>query len=422
MRRKYLLLALLIPGLAALCLSLMGLWDTSLIGSAARSSHAQRSTQAIRLAILGDSDSQAYQDTVSFPTGSPWRGGLHRSQTWQWSEILAQLRADQLDLGAWGTWGAPQTVALIQDAVGLGGRSPRKMDHQYNFAQSGAGCDALVRYRMAPRLVKLMDQAPQAWVNGIVVIRIGINDLGTREALQALSLDPMDRQVQARIAHCITQHTQAIELIHAHHPHTRIVLVGLFDNVDWPPYEALWQTAQAQARIHQGLTVFNNALKQLAAQDTRLAYFDDEGWFAHHWGTRDAQGHPAYHLVNPDGLHPTTHSQGDALTHATLADGHAGTVWNLLWAQALIDLINQRFQAHLLPLSDAEVSLFVARQYGPQTSQAQAAAQGSSRAGRGAVPPDLPRPAPGGPPALRPGAARPALGRDPVRDGTHWVP
>ncbi|HET6788679.1 MAG TPA: GDSL-type esterase/lipase family protein [Aquabacterium sp.] len=365
MRRQSLLLALLITGLAALCLGLTWLWSTSIVGSTQAPSQTQRRTQPIRLAILGDSDSQAYQDTVSFPAGSPWRGGEHRPQTWQWSEILAQLRGDQLDLGPWGIWGAPKTMALLQDAIGLGGRSPRKMDHQYNFAESGAGCDALVRYRMARRLVQLMDQAPQAWLDGIVVIRIGINDLGTREALQALSADPMDRQVHARITSCIAQHMQAIELIHAHHPRTRIVLVGLFNNMDWPPYAALWQTAQARAHIRQGLAVFNIALQRLAAQDSRLAYFDDEGWFASHWGTRDAQGHRAYRPVNPDGLHPTTHSQGDELTHATLADGHAGTVWNLLWARALIDLINRRYAAHLLPLSDAEVVRFVARQYAP---------------------------------------------------------
>lgn len=366
MRHKFLLLALLITGLAALCLSVNWLWHTSIVGSTQAPSQTQRRTQPIRLAILGDSDSQAYQDTVSFPAGSPWRGGEHRPQTWQWSEILAQLRGDQLDLGPWGVWGAPQTLALLQDATGLGGRSPRKMDHQYNFAQSGAGCDALVRYRMARRLVQLMDQAPQAWLDSIVVIRIGINDLGTREALQALSADPMDHQVQARIAFCIAQHTQAIGLIHAHHPRARIVLVGLFNNMDWPPYAALWQTAQARTHIRQGLAVFNTALQRLAAQDSRLAYFDDEAWFASHWGTRDAQGHPAYHTVNPDGLHPTTHSQGDALTHATLADGHAGTVWNLLWTQALIDLINQRVNTRILPLADTELARFVARQYGPQ--------------------------------------------------------
>lgn len=365
MRRKSLLLALLITGLAALCLGLTWLWSTSLVGSAEEPNPAQRHARPTRLAILGDSDSQAYQDTVSFPAGSPWRGGPHRPQTWQWSEILAQLRGDQLDLGPWSIWGAPQTLALLQDAIGLGGRSPRKMDHQYNFAQSGAGCEALVHYRMARRLVKLMDQAPQAWLDSIVVIRIGINDLGTREALQALSADPMDHQVQARIASCIAQHTQAIELIHAHHPRTRIVLVGLFNNMDWPPYAALWQTAQARAHIRQGLAVFNTALQRLAAQDSRLAYFDDEAWFANHWGTRDAQGHPAYRPVTPDGLHPTTHSQGDALTHATLADGHAGTVWNLLWTQALIDLIHQRFDTRILPLADAELARFVARQYGP---------------------------------------------------------
>ncbi|MDE2593443.1 MAG: SGNH/GDSL hydrolase family protein [Burkholderiales bacterium] len=364
MRRPYLLISLGLTGLAlsvVLCLVLSWLWHTAIAGSTPVPSHSPH--PLIRLAILGDSDSHAYHDTLSFPLGSPSRGSQHRPQTWQWSEILAQLRGDQVDLGPWGIWGAPQSVALLQDAMGLGGRSPRKMDHQYNFAQSGAGCDALIRYRMARRLVQLMDQAPQAWVNGIVLIRIGINDLGTREALQALSLDPMDRQVQASITACIAQHAQTIQLIHAHHPHTRIVLVGLFNNMDWPPYVALWQTAQARSRIQQGLAVFNTALQQLAAQDTRLAYLDDQAWFADHWGSRDAAGHPAYHPLRIGNMPPITHSQGNELTHATLADGHNGTAWNLLWTQALIHLLNQRFDTHIQPITDEDAAGFMARQY-----------------------------------------------------------
>ncbi|MGE5451826.1 MAG: SGNH/GDSL hydrolase family protein [Acidobacteriota bacterium] len=344
-------------------LGLIGLWRTSIAGSAEPSvSHARPAGQPIRLAILGDSDSQAYHDTVNFPSGSAWRGGPHRAQTWQWSETLDQLRAGQLDLGAWGIWGTPQPIALLQDAMGLGGRSPRKMDHQFNFAQSGAGCEALVRYRMASRLVKLMDQAPQAWERGIVVIRIGINDLGTSDVLQALSRDPLDPLVQARVAACLAQHAQAMALIHAHHPTTRIVLVGLFNNVDWPPYAGRWQSPQALAHIHQGLARFNTTLRQWADWDPRLAYFDDEAWYAAHWGTRDANGQPAYHAVNPDGRHPTHHSQGDALDHATLADGHAGTVWNVLWACALVELINQRFAAGIEPITDAEVARFLSQQ------------------------------------------------------------
>ena len=50
-----------------------------------------------------------------------------------------------------------------------------------------------------------------------------------------------------------------------------------------------------------------------------------------------------------------TDSQGDAPVNAVLADGHAGTAWNALWASALVDLLNRRFDAGIPPVEESEV-------------------------------------------------------------------
>lgn len=334
------------------------LWYTSLSGPIQDTS-ARVGGPRIPMAILGDSDSHSYQDSLSFPLEEGQRGGVHRPVTWQWTDIVAHLRGQELDLGEWGIWGQHKVIARAQDALGLGGRAPRKQDFQFNFAYSGLQCEALVRFRTAQRLIKLMDRAPDQWARGVVVIRIGINDLGVKQALQALSVNPQDPQMRARIDTCVDQYTQAVRLIHARHPQTRIVLVGLFNNAHWATHESRWQTAREVQNIQQGVDAFNSAVQSLASQDPRLAYFDDDAWSVARWGSRDPSGQPAYRVVNPDGRHPTTHSRGDGLQHAFLADGHNGTVWNLLWAQSLIDLLNQRFAMGIRPLSQPDLARFL---------------------------------------------------------------
>ncbi|MEJ7687647.1 MAG: hypothetical protein WKG52_11990 [Variovorax sp.] len=134
------------------------------------------SSAAIPLAVLGDSNSHSYQDQISFPADSKERGGARRPQTFQWTEVLARMRGHELDLGPWVTWGRPGLVARAREWVGLpGGRAPKKQDYRYNFANSGAACKNLMkgRFRQAPRLVALMDEEPERWKRGVVVMRIG---------------------------------------------------------------------------------------------------------------------------------------------------------------------------------------------------------------------------------------------------------
>ncbi|HJV96314.1 MAG TPA: SGNH/GDSL hydrolase family protein, partial [Albitalea sp.] len=238
----------------------------------------------------------------------------------------------------------------------------RKDDNFFNLAVGGTGCDSLMGYtgRQAPRLVAAMNLDPARWRRGIVVIRIGINDLGSIEVLDALARDPADPGVRARADACLTQIGAAVALIHGAHPMTRIVLVGVLSNADDPSNFERWRSGPAYQNIRQGLRYFDQGLARMAAGDKRLAFFDDSAWFEARWGGRDAQGLPAYKtlLLGPQHI-PVTMTPGDHPSHAVTEDLHAGVVWTTLWAQSLVQLMNSAFDAGITPISDDEVAAFL---------------------------------------------------------------
>ncbi|MBX3622879.1 MAG: SGNH/GDSL hydrolase family protein [Rhizobacter sp.] len=321
------------------------------------------SAEAIPIGMMGDSDTAPYQDHLSFPPGGEQPGGAFHRITFQWPEVLARLRPQAVDLGPWAVWGVPRPLsfARVRDAVGRPWRGPRKETHQHNLAWA-SGCESLTTgpWRQAPRLVDVMDEQPQAWTRGVVVIRIGVNSFGKDADLDALAQRPDDPGVQATINTCIGYIREAVGMIHAHHPRTRIVLVGIFDNSHWVPLLQRWLEAQARANIAQGLDRFDNALRAMAAADpARIAFFDDRAWFARHWGGRDAQtGAPAYRTVTVGKL-AVTNTQGDSPDHAVLGNAHTGLVWNTLWTQSLVDLIRDRFALPIPAITDDEVERFV---------------------------------------------------------------
>jgi len=320
----------------------------------------------IPLAIVGDSDSHGYHDERAFPHGSADRGGRLRDTTYQWTEALVALRGDVLDLGvreATGTWGR---MARWLRSVGVDVRAPRKVDHRYNFAVSGQGCDDLMDgpSRQVPQLIRLMNEDPARWRRGVVVIRIGVNTFGKAAELDRLARDPRDPAVVRAIDTCVAQIRSAVDAIATAHAGTRIVIVGIFDNRHWAAYLGRWQAPAEQANISAGLDRFDQALQRFAADRPRVAFFDDRAWFASLWGGRDANGVPAYRTVSFGPL-KVSNSSGDEPFHATLADGHAGTVWNVLWARALIDLLNQRFGLGVAPLTDAEMVSLLSRRFMP---------------------------------------------------------
>jgi hypothetical protein len=171
----------------------------------------------VPIAVLGDSDSHAYQDWITFPDDGAERGGLQRATTLQWTEILARLRANEIDPDSWGEWGLRGRWATPLGWLGVDRRSPRKQDHEFNDAWSGARCADLVDGpgRQAPRLAARVAVQPEAWRTGVVV-RMGS--------------DANRRRVDA----CLASIDLALRQLADVQPELRIPLVGVLDNVDWP--------------------------------------------------------------------------------------------------------------------------------------------------------------------------------------------
>ena len=314
----------------------------------------------IRFAVLGDSDSQSYHDTLML--GDPGdRGGARRATTWQWTEVLARLRGDQIDLGEWGAWGTGKYRAVFEDALGLLARTPPKDDYRYNFAVSGATCNQLMGHplREAIRLVDLMNTEPQSWRDGIVLIRIGVNDIGAHDVLDDLSRDRNASRPGALVNGCIEAIGEAVALIRKHHPDTYVVLVGVLSNADWSAEFGNWQSAKEIANIDAGMDLFDNGLRKLASADRYVYFLDDRAWFRSLWGTRDHQGRPFYKTVYLSPGWAITNTSGDDPHNAVVSDGHAGVVWNTLWAQHLVTSLNVAFGLHIKPIADAEVISFL---------------------------------------------------------------
>jgi hypothetical protein len=315
---------------------------------------------AIRLAVLGDSNSQSYQDYVWFPADSTERGGPLRARTFQWTEVLARLRGREVDSGQWVRWGRPGVVALAREWLGLrGGRAPKKEDYLYNFANSGAACKNLVggRFRQVPRLVALMNEDPAPWRQGVVVIRIGHNNMGGMMDIAAR--DPGAAELREVTDFCAGEISRAVALIHAAHPATRILLVGVGNEADDPATFDRWRTAQEASNIARAVDSFNAAIRDVGAGDPRIAYFDDLAWFRNLWGSRNADGKPDYKRVSIGPALQVTNTAGDDPRNAMLADHHPGLVWNALWVQSLVVRLREAFDLPLTPITDEELRSFL---------------------------------------------------------------
>ncbi len=331
------------------------------------STPAHGTRPSIPIGVMGDSDSHSYHDRIWLPPGKDEPGGPHRPRTFQWTEVLAHLRPTALDPGDWGTWGERKSWVRIKDWFGRPGRAPRKEDYAYNFALGGSRCEALTTgvYRQTPRLVTAMDAEPMRWANGVVVIRIGIIDIGLADSLDALSRDAADPAVRQRTEACLGHIRTAVGLIHARHPATRIVLVGILDNTDYPPYFERYTTPEAFARIRAGLDVFDGGLRRIAAENpSRIAFFDDRAWFRQRFGDRQRGYAPV--AIGPNVR--ISHALGNEPHHSVLADGHAGTAWNAMWVQSLVRLLNERFKLGIAPIQDDELRRYVEGVMPPATA------------------------------------------------------
>lgn len=314
--------------------------------------------EKISMAVIGDSNSLSYQDSLSHPPQG--RGGIYHDRTLQWGEVIARLRGDQVDPGPWEVSGVSNPRLRWLDSLGIQvTRAPRKEDYRFNFANNAADCEQLMvtRRRQIPRLVRMMDEDPQRWQRGVVVIRIGLANLARVIDIQAATPDAP--AVHAQLQGCFQRFRESITLIRRRHPETHIVLVGLFEDSHDAANLDRWQSAREISNIARMFDMFDDGLRTIVAQVPNTSFFDDRAWFRGLWGSRDAQGRPAYKTVAIGPKLRVTNSLGDAPTNAMLGDDHNGLVWNVLWAQALVRHLHDVAKMPVTPIGDDEVERFV---------------------------------------------------------------
>ncbi len=306
----------------------------------------------VPIMVIGDSDSHSYRDSYY----GTHRGGKYHDVTFQWTEILARIRPSEVDLGPFGFWGSHNTFYRIRKFLGLYAR-PRKQDFEYNFAVSGATCDTLPPQsflRQSYLASWLIKKNPRYWNNGLVFIRIGVNDFGQWRHLKKYVSGDITPQVEAPILNCIGRIHDTVSLIRATSKSIKIILLGIMDNSNWPPVMPL--DGAGHRNINKVLDIYDNGLRSIARKDSNILFVEDRKWVEQIIGYWNSKRHIGYREINLGGSTSISNTAGDNPHNIILNDEHSGTVLNGLWIRHLFHKINDYFGTGFTPLLNSEIA------------------------------------------------------------------
>jgi hypothetical protein len=315
-----------------------------------RSGGDMRIDERIPIAILGDSDSSSYE----WQHGEPGRGGEFARATHNWPWIWNELRSSEIDLGPYQRSGTYPRIAGILSSLGFSTRAPRKLDYKYNYSLSGIGCRSLstewpYQYRW---LLSELNENPLAWKRGIVIIRIGVNDIGQRAHLRQWAETGLDEYSKGLVNQCVDEIASvAGELIDNHD--VRVAIVGIAHDYNWPDSFSEWPERQQIARISAVLESFDTQLLSLASRSPQLAFIDDSSWFRSRFGDRQTEDLRFEFSISTNVS--IKNAIGNRPENLILEDGHSGTVANAFWLSAMIESLNDQFGLNLEPIRDEEI-------------------------------------------------------------------
>jgi hypothetical protein len=299
------------------------------------------------VAVIGDSDSHSYHDELN----GIRRGGANNAATLNWLEVWARLAPDEIDPGPFGLAGESHALAYLRTAFGAPAQAPRKRDFLYNYAWSGARCASLSRAWPEQRrwLIARLKADRARWDEGLIVIRIGVNDFA-----QPAHLGLIARNVDARRAEidaCLADIEAAVAAIRRV-SRASIALVGVAHDYDTPFAGPDIVPEEALARVNAALDRFDRALAALAAADPRIAFVDDVGWFRARFGGRmTGDLKPSAAVAGVE----VRNAPGDAPQFLHTADGHPGTIAAGLFLQSMIGILNEQLGWSLTAPTDAEI-------------------------------------------------------------------
>lgn len=301
----------------------------------------------LAVAVLGDSDSHSYRDSVN----RIHRGGANNAKTFNWIEVWRRLEPEEIDPGPFARAGDGRAMARLKETFGAPTRTPAKLDYLYDYAWSGARCASLMDDwpEQGRRFLARLKAEPRRWAEGLVVIRIGVNDFGQGEHLRQWAQAP--ESAEPLVDHCLADIGEAVGAIRKVSS-VHIALVGIAHDYDSPFADASVVADADVASVEVALARFDKGLEALANADPRTAFIDDRNWFQRRFGSR--LNRTLAENAKVAGL-SVANAVGDDAAHLHTMDEHAGTVASGLFLQALIARLNEKFGWRLSVPSDAEI-------------------------------------------------------------------
>lgn len=279
-------------------------------------------TSIIRMAVMSDSTSDEYRADDNRAGGTPWE-----DTTLSWTELLVNER--DFDLGLWGN------------------RSePRRTGYEYNWARSGATADSLIS---SGQHTGVSSQVADGLIN-IVYFQIGNNDFAYYNDGAAIYNGTISGQALTNKINGVVEDIElALNAVLSSNPNIRVVLGTIPD----PGQTVYWQSQFPNATNRQRVT---DAIAQVNAQimnmaSSRVIIFDQEEFAENLLSSVDAQGN----LVVGGEL-ITLLQNGNEPHNAILADNiHGGTVLEGLFANAVIDHINEALGTNIMKFTESEI-------------------------------------------------------------------
>ena len=308
---------------------------------------------ALPIAVLGDSDSHSYRDHLK----GIERGGAYNDRTFSWLEGWHRLRPEEIEPGAFEESGSGRKLAMVQAFFGQSPRVPPKLDYAYNYALSGATCSTLQREwpEQGRWLQTRLQNEPERWNDGLIVIRIGVNDFGLPSHLAQWAEDPATGE--AVVDGCLDDIAAMVTALRDASP-AYIALVGVSHDYNLPlvdyDYGLKLDKDFSQQELDNVIAVidrFDQGLARQADGDPRITFIQGGQWYPPHFGSRR------------DGIRPDAaiggvrivNAIGDSPDHLVTEDCHFGTIASGLFLQGAIRQLNEAFALGLTPITDEEL-------------------------------------------------------------------
>lgn len=302
------------------------------------------------VAVLGDSDSHNYQDSYDNKS----RGGEYWQVTFNWPTIWDLLRPNEVDLGRYDVWGTHYRIARVRFPLGLRARAPKKLDFEYNYAMSGLRCRSLLNgwpYQ-AKWLIDRIQRDAEYWRNGLVIIRIGVNDFGNKAELMTWADSALSEIPRDVVNRCVNDIEMVVESILDINTGIKVAVVGVARNYNLISLYPNVSELEIQ-NMESVLSFFDDQLRRWSMHRSRVAFVDDNRWFRSRLGSRlTGNLKTEFSLSNS---FKVVNALGNSPENLVLADRHASTIYNGLWLQDMVIQLNAQLGLELNPPTEEEI-------------------------------------------------------------------